>query len=100
MTGDPKVTLGIFASAVRELLRDDELAYADPAERAVVARLADFLRGKYEGWSLDLEWNRCEDVVKRLRCGLSEDELVREGAIVPDLIVHRVGKKENSWSSR
>ena len=23
------------------------------------------------------------------------DELIREGAIVPDLIVHRVGKKEN-----
>jgi Holliday junction resolvase len=95
MTGDPKVALGIFASAVRELLRDDELAYADPAERAIVARLADFLRGEYEGWSLDLEWNRREDVVKRLRYGLSEDALVREGAIVPDLIVHRVGRKEN-----
>ena len=37
---DPKTTLSIFASAVREVLGDKDLAYADPAERAIVARLA------------------------------------------------------------
>ncbi|HZO57737.1 MAG TPA: hypothetical protein VFB63_33830 [Bryobacteraceae bacterium] len=95
MADDPKTTLGIFASAVRELLRDKDLAYADPAERAIVARLGVLLHGKYEGWSIDLEWSRREDLIKRLRYGLSEGELIGQDAIVPDLIVHRVGKKEN-----
>jgi hypothetical protein len=95
MADDPKVTLNIFASAVRELLRDKDLSYADPAERAIVARLRDLLHGKYQGWSTDLEWSRREDVIKRLRYATPDDELIRKGAIVPDLIVHRVGKKEN-----
>lgn len=32
-----------------------------------------------------LERNRREDVIKRLRCGLSDDELIGKDAIVPDL---------------
>lgn len=90
-----KATLSTFAAAVRALLQDEELAYANPAERALVARIRDLLHGQYEGWSIDLEWNRREDVIKRLRYGLSDDELIGKDAIVPDLIVHRVGKKEN-----
>lgn len=90
-----QATLSIFAGAVRALLGDKELAYADPAERALVARIRDLLHGQYEGWSIDLEWNRREDVIKRLRYGLSDDELIGKDAIVPDLIVHRVGKREN-----
>lgn len=84
-----------FAAAVRALLADKELAYADPAERALVGRIRDLLHGQYEGWSIDLEWNRREDVIKRLRYGLSDDELIGKDAIVPDLIVHRVGMREN-----
>jgi hypothetical protein len=95
MPDDPKAALEIFASAVIELLRDEDLAYADPSERAIVARLRDHLHGKYRDWSIDLEWTRRENVIKRLGYGLTEEELVRQGAIVPDLIVHRVGKKEN-----
>jgi len=95
MVEDPKSVLFIFATAVRELLTDAELAYANPAERAIVARLAQLLAGKYPSWSIDLEWSRRETVIKRLRYGLSDDELIGKDAIVPDLIVHRVGKKEN-----
>jgi hypothetical protein len=95
MEEDPKSILLIFAAAVRELLTDKELAYADPAERAIVARLAQLLAGKYPSWSIDLEWSRREAVIKRLRYGLSDDELIGKDAIVPDLIVHRVGRKEN-----
>lgn len=95
MADDQKATLGIFASAVRELLREKDLAYADPSERAIVARLGALLHGKYEGWSIDLEWSRRENVIKRLRYGLSDEELIGKDAIVPDLIVHRVAKKEN-----
>ena len=90
-----QATLSTFAGAVRALLGDKELAYADPAERALVARIRDLLHGQYEGWSIDLEWNRREDVIKRLRYGLSDEELLGKDAIVPDLIVHRVGKREN-----
>jgi hypothetical protein len=95
MEKNQKDTLSIFAAAVLALLKDVELAYADPAERAIVARLKDFLHGQYEGWSIDLEWNRREDIVKRLRYDLRKEELIGNDAIVPDLIVHRVGKKEN-----
>jgi hypothetical protein len=41
--------LSIFTGAVRALLGDKELAYADPAERALVARIRDLLHGQYEG---------------------------------------------------
>lgn len=95
MSDDPKATLDIFATAVLELLSDQELAYADPSERAIVARLGSLLKGKYPGWSLDLEWSRRENIIKRLRYGLSDEVPIGNGAIVPDLIVHRVGKREN-----
>lgn len=95
MDEDPKSVLFIFANAVRELLTDTELAYANPSERAIVARLAQLLADKYPSWSIDLEWSRREAVIKRLRYGLSDEELIGKDAIVPDLIVHRVGKKEN-----
>lgn len=95
MPDDPKTTLDIFAAAVLELLSDAELAYADPSERAIVARLGNILQGRYPGWSIDLEWSRRENVIKRLRYGLSDDELIGKDAIVPDLIIHRVGKREN-----
>ncbi|MBG21412.1 MAG: hypothetical protein CML31_15920 [Rhizobiales bacterium] len=95
VTDDLRETLSVFAAAVRALLQDKDLAYADPAERALVARIRDLLHGKYAGWSIDLEWNRREDVIKRLRYDLSHDELIGRDAIVPDLIIHRVGKREN-----
>ena len=95
MSDDQKSALDIFAAAALELLSDEELAYADPSEQAIVARLGNLLQGKYPGWSIDLEWSRRENVIKRLRYGLSDEELTGKGAIVPDLIVHRVGKREN-----
>ena len=95
MSDYAKTTLDIFATAVLALLRDEELAYADPSERAIVARLGNLLQGKYPDWSIDLEWSRRENVIKRLRYGLSDEELIGKDAIVPDLIVHRVGKREN-----
>lgn len=95
MGANLRETLSTFAAAVRALLEEKELAYADPSERALVGRIRDHLHGQYEGWSIDLEWNRREDVIKRLRYDHSEDELIGKDAIVPDLIVHRVGKREN-----
>ena len=92
---DPQVVLAILAQAVRELLEDKELAYSNPGERAVVNRLGQLLQGRYEGWRLDIEWDRREDKIKKLPHSLDDDTLVALGAIVPDLIVHRVGKREN-----
>lgn len=83
MADDLKTTLGTFAFAVRALLCNPDLAYADPSERSIVARLRTLLHGQYEGWSVDLEWSRREDVIKRLRYGLLDDELIGKDAIVP-----------------
>ena len=95
MADDPQTVLAVFAEAVRALLQDKELRYANPAERAIVGRLANMIAGKFDGWSIDIEWNRREDVIKKLPYDLSDEELKEQGAIVPDLIVHRVGKREN-----
>ena len=95
MRAELQAILTTLATAVRALLADKELAYADLAERAIVARIRHLLHGQYEDWSIDLEWNRREDVIKRLQYGLSDDELIGKDAIVPDLIIHRVGKREN-----
>ena len=95
MNNDAQAALATLGDAIRALLKDKDLAYADPAERAIVHRLAVLLEGRFTGWSIGVEWNRREDVVKRLRHDATVDELIREGAIVPDLIVHRVGKRAN-----
>lgn len=95
MIEDPKEALDVFASAVRDLLQDETLIYANPAERAIVNRLSVLLEGRFEGWTISVEWDRREDQIKRLRHGLTEDELVREGAIIPDILIHQVGRQEN-----
>jgi len=38
MADDPKCVLATFAAGVVDLLQDKDLSYADPAERAIVAR--------------------------------------------------------------
>ncbi|MFM9847078.1 MAG: hypothetical protein ACKVP3_07950 [Hyphomicrobiaceae bacterium] len=91
MSDDTKKTLGVFAKAVRDLLRDKALADIDPGEPAIVGRLRDLVRDKYEGWSIDTEWDRYEQFTKRL-----DYELSGKGRrIIPDLIVHIMGRKEN-----
>lgn len=100
MSNDPQEALAIFAEGVCRLLEFEELVYADPAERALVAQLAIFLDGKFLGWSIGVDWNRFEAEVKRLRHQLPDEAFEREGAIVPDLIVHRVASVRIYWSSR
>ena len=95
VTRDPQAALQIFAEAVVELLQDHELIYANPGERAIVMRLAQLLPIRYPDWSVGYEWDRHENAAKRLRHGVTEDELIREGLIVPDIIIHQVGKREN-----
>lgn len=92
---DPQAALEVSAEAVPELLQDLELIYANPGEQAIVARLVQLLPARFPGWSVGSEWDRREDVTKRLRYGVTEGELIREGLIRPDMIVHRVGKREN-----
>lgn len=95
MPDDAQEALSIFAAAIRELLENKDLVYANPGEPAIVAHLPPLLEGKFPGWTISIEWDRHEQEVKRLRHRLSDEEFEREGKIVPDLIVHRVGKKEN-----
>jgi hypothetical protein len=95
MTEKAKAALVILAEAVCAVLEDEELIYANPGERAIVQRLVGQLEGKYPDWSIGFEWDRREDVAKRLQYGVTKEDLLREGLIVPDIIIHRVGKREN-----
>jgi hypothetical protein len=95
MADDPQAALAAFAAGVRALLADEDYAYANPSERAWVARLAVLLEGNFPDWSISTEWDRREDLVKRLRYQFPIEALEREAMIVPDLIIHRIGKREN-----
>lgn len=95
MIKDAQEALDMFAATVLDLLEEEGLAYANPAERAIVGRLAVLLEGRFFGWDISVEWNRREDMIKRLHYGLTDEDLERAGAIIPDLLIHRIGKAEN-----
>jgi hypothetical protein len=95
MEHDPQEALSVFAAAISQLLQRDDIAQADPGERALVGELPALLAGRFPGWSVNIEWDRYEQEVKRLRYRLDDIDFEREAPIVPDLIIHRVGKKEN-----
>jgi hypothetical protein len=75
-----------LASAVLELLDDENLAYADPGERHVVSELFAKLRLLFPGYTVSNEYDRREQETKRLG----------DSKIVPDLVVHRVGQQADN----
>ncbi len=85
--GAPEADIGHKVALAVELLlqRDAALLIRDVNERAITGRLADYLRPHFPGWDVDCEYNRDDHVVKRI-----------DGrAVVPDIIVHRRGLREN-----
>lgn len=83
-----------FAASVAEVLSDQNLAYAVPGEQAVVAELFVRMRPRFPGWTVSNEYDRREREQKRLAYEDAAGRL-RAAAIRPDLIVHKVGLKEN-----
>jgi hypothetical protein len=86
----------MLESAVYELLGDKDLAARiRPSVRS--SRVSLGSDGKYERWSIHQEWIRREDVIKRLRCGLSAaiaeiDQVTR--------VSHRLAAKQCALAKR
>ena len=73
-------------TALQALLdRDAELLVRDASERAITGALAGYLKPKFRGWDVDVEYNRVDLDVKRSNGGI----------VVPDIIVHRRGTSHN-----
>lgn len=83
-----------LAAAVAELLANADLAYAVPGEMAVVAELFVRMHQAFPGWTVSNEYDRRERERKRLAYD-DENGVLRDAPIRPDLIVHKVGFKEN-----
>jgi hypothetical protein len=72
--------------ALRELLdRDADLMIRDASEQALTGALARHLVSRFQGWDVDVEYNRDDYDPKKAN-----------GVIVkPDIIVHRRGTSDN-----
>lgn len=87
----------ILQNAVERLLDADRyLLENDLSERCIAARLAMYLQDLFDGYAVDVEYNRAGEAPKRL--GLPEEcgnYYGRDGVhlAVPDLIVHRRGSE-------
>lgn len=84
-----------LASAVIDLLGTDEVRYANAGERQVVSELFARMRPLFPEWTVSNEYDRREQEQKRLRHRIPETGVDRDATITPDIIVHRVGKREN-----
>ena len=60
-----------------------------------MGRLNVLIEGRYPGWTVSVEWDRREDMIKRLRYGLNDEGVEREAAIIPDILIHQIGRQEN-----
>ena len=72
----------------------------DASERSIAARLAMYLREHFIEYDVDVEYNRAEDKVKRLRdvvsrCRRDRDE-TEDQRVLPDVIVHRRGDNKSN----
>ena len=87
----------ILEAALRRLESNDRhLLENDLSERCIAARLAMYLQQEFQGWAVDVEYNRAGDIAKRL--ALPQECARRfnrdgEALAVPDVIVHQRGLK-------
>ena len=86
----------ILDEALRRLEADDRhLLENDLSERCIAARLAMYLQPAFNGWAVDIEYNRHGDTPKRLgvpeECANAANEH-GDALVVPDVIVHERGR--------
>ena len=83
--------------ALEMLFANDKLLLqANVNERSLTHQLAVYLSQKFEGWSVDCEYNRNHDDPKRLdiqRTDLSDD--LDAVTVYPDIIIHKRQTREN-----
>ena len=90
--------IDIFEKAKNEFLeKEKDIIKNDTNERTLTQRLAFYLELqlrkniKYENYSVDCEYNRKEEDIKRLKFGKNTDKK----EIYPDIIVHQRKTKNN-----
>lgn len=89
MMYDDNDTLERFAFAVRSLLQLPVFTYADPGEQMITTELVALMQTCFPDWDVHGEYNRREQVEKRL------GRLLEDDGIRPDIIVHHEGKNSN-----
>ncbi len=90
---EQKNALNGLIRGILELLSDERLGQLNIRERAVMGRLARFMVPYYQGWDIDTDHERIGDDPKYLYV-LPNGE-PGEKPIIPDIIVHKLGVKEN-----
>ena len=93
-----KELIDIFEKAKNEFLEKEKtIIKNDTNERTLTQRLAFYLELqlrkniKYENYSVDCEYNRKEEDIKRLKFGKN----AKRKKIYPDIIIHQVKIKDN-----
>ena len=71
---------------------DGYLLEVDASERSITHHLANYLQHEFEGWHVDVEYNRDCHEIKRLS-NLPE---VKSDKVFPDIIVHRRGTNDDN----
>jgi hypothetical protein len=70
-----------------------ELYAADGNERSITHHLAIYLQQEFDCWNVDVEYNRDDHDIKRLR----DLRDVPSDAVYPDIIVHRRGTNYDNF---
>lgn len=91
---DDEDVLKRLSFAVTSLLQLPVLAYADPGEQMITTELVVLMKPLFPDWDVHGEYNRREQIEKRLGRILEDGELAEYG-IRPDIIVHHAGQKDN-----
>jgi hypothetical protein len=80
------------------LAQDSDLLQNDVNERSITHKLAEHLKGEFQDWHVDCEYNRNHDRVKRLKFVKNraiEIDDTDGTSVFPDIIVHRRQTDEN-----
>lgn len=85
--------LAPLAKAVVRLLSDEDLIKTNPGEPVLTSELLRLMHDQFPGWRVNHLYDRKESNQKRLR--YPKGGVIKDAPIIPDIIVHKVGIKDN-----
>jgi hypothetical protein len=91
---DARQALAGAAKAITELLADEKLAAANPAEWSITGDLAIRMVPHFAGWRVSPEWDRREAEEKKIAWDDEEGKRLLK-KIRPDIIVHQLLESNN-----
>jgi hypothetical protein len=80
---DIAVGNAVFHSLVELFSKDSQLLKVNASERAIAAAIAQYLRPHFEGYHVDVEYNRMGEAPKKVAWSKNLDD------VYPDIIVHK-----------